>query len=209
MAKQVLFEKKHIQYIKEHKSVANARKAANRWYKQYKKDSNVVTLKNLYPGRIYNFKYIKPITKNLKWWDLNPLVFALKPISKDYDIGINLNLVPIGVRRKIIEFFHNKNIPPSNITYNSVKLILKKYRCSFAVRKYYAQNKQSVIEFAKQDWHKVYLLELLNLKGIHTGMLTEIYNDYLKRINSDKNEIKRKNKIAKQNLKKRRLKKQK
>lgn len=206
MIQKVLFEKVFNDYVKEHKSKAKAARAANRWYKDYRKPKNFIGNKNLVPGRIYNFKYVNPITKNLKWWDLNPLVFALKSDSRDYDIGINLNLVPIGVRRKFIEYFHNKNIAPSKITYRSIKSILTRYRCGFAVRKYYANNKEDLLQFEKQDWHKVYLLELLKLRGIHNGLLSQMYSDHLKRVNSDKKEIKRKNKLAKKEIKKQRLK---
>jgi len=191
--------KKDIQsQIKLHGSKANARSAAEDWYKtslnSFNNNSVAKYGERFRPGKIYVFRYDTPITENLQWWDRNPVVLALDSY-KGNDVAINLNLLPINVKETLLDDLHirlngqiktNENRAKDNakaqgqlsLSYQGAKRYLDQYGCGFAIRQYKPalKVKQAVVSY--ENWAKIVLCDFAELEGITPGMLRAMFRKY-------------------------------
>ena len=132
------------------------------------------------PGKIYVFDYT-PITKDLPWFDKNPVVLAIEQVGEN-DLGINLNLLPINVKEDLLDSLYNRmegqikaatsgnklnnaaRQSPLRITYDGMKAYLKSKGCDFAIRQYSpgAKSRQSVVSYNK--WPEIALCDFIALQ---------------------------------------------
>ena len=101
-----------------------------------------------------------PTTKDLPWYDKNPVVLALEGVN-DNDLGVNLNLLPISVKEQLLDDLYtrmggsiksayNKSYDAERqralrITYDGMKSYLESNGCVFAIRRYNpSRNKKKI-----------------------------------------------------------------
>jgi hypothetical protein len=193
-------------YRKDNGGAAKTRKIAEDWYlsglKSFSKtpSDNAKTRMRFRPGHIYIFKYSRPITKlTADWWDHNPMVLALDPPkeSKQNDLGINLNLLPIRLRIQLLDKVYevyrnqieaNKKANPNdalrqkdlNITYKEAYNFLYKFGFEFAIRQYSPKLKTSQSVISYESWVKVAQLDLIKLNGSSVSALRKQFSDHFK-----------------------------
>ena len=92
--------------IKEQGSFKAARSFSQNWFEKGRNAVNEkgasFTSKRFFPGKLYVFRYAPLNSKNLPWFDKNPVVLALDPAGAN-DVGINLNLLPNNVREDLLD----------------------------------------------------------------------------------------------------------
>lgn len=159
-----------------------ASKQAEIWFTNaltnMQKKEVVNTRTRFVPGKIYVFKY-QPITEKLAWFDQNPVVLAIER-NEDNDLGINLNLLPIKVKERLLDDLYvrlNKQIinaskkenatqqAPLKITYIGMQTYLKRFGYDFAIRQYKPMQKikQAVVTY--ESWPKIALCDFISLNG--------------------------------------------
>lgn len=145
-------------------------------------DNSVKKTNNIFvPGKIYVFRYNKPVNKN-KMWDRNPVVLSLGRVN-NLDVGINLNYLPYIKRLNLLDLVYSqfKNKIESSLQlsggdalsqsqlnemqYEVVERFLKKQGYMKAFRKYKttSRSKGSIIGYTK--WHRVALLNIIDIKN--------------------------------------------
>ena len=101
-------------------SKKRARKNAQTWYTESSASRKIVEVKatrdRFQPGKIYVFDY-SPMTKDLPWYDKNPVVLALEGVEGN-DLGVNLNLLPIGVKEQLLDDLYTRMGGPIKSTSN-------------------------------------------------------------------------------------------
>ena len=180
------YVKKRIkELIKESGSKKSARSDAERWFNDGLRSRSMNEVKStrtrFEPGKIYVFDYT-PITKDLPWFDKNPVVLAIEQVGEN-DLGINLNLLPINVKEDLLDSLYNRmegqikaatsgnklnnaaRQSPLRITYDGMRAYLKSKGCDFAIRQYSpgAKSRQSVVSYNK--WPEIALCDFIALQG--------------------------------------------
>lgn len=180
-----------------------ARKRAEEWYKtginNRSQKSVAATGQRFRPGKIYVFKYKTPKgIDRLEWWDRNPVVLALDPY-KGNDVGINLNLLPIGVKEELLDFIYDrlkgmiesKTLGASAgdaklqgqlmFSYAGAKSFLKRYGFDFAIRQYIPNLKTQQAVIAYENWADVALCDFIDLNGTTVGKVKYQFRKRLER----------------------------
>jgi hypothetical protein len=160
------------------------------------------------PGKIYVFKYDPKYKEELPWFDQNPVVLAIEQVNNN-DLGINLNLLPVPFKEKLLdELFTKMRIKvdkqetdiiseitgietPSNInalkekplriTYEGIKVYLEKFGYEFALRQYIPSRKkeQTVVSYSK--WPEIALCDFMKFKNTNVMKVRLMFRDYLKK----------------------------
>ena len=178
-------KKKIKELVKEAGSKKRARSEAAEWFKKgmNSRSLNEVqqTRDRFQPGKIYVFDY-KPITKDLPWFDANPVVLAIEHKGEN-DLGINLNLLPINIKEDLLDELYSRmegqinsattgkksqvarSQSPLRITYDGMSAYLKSKGYDFAIRQYVPSRKsrQSVVSYKK--WPDIALCDFIELNG--------------------------------------------
>ncbi len=162
-----------------------ARKFADEWYENGRNDRKVNEVKSIRerfrPGKIYSFEYTDPITKNLPWFDMHPVVLALDSKNNN-DMGVNLNLLPVRFKEELLDdVWEAVAGRPMRITYDGVKNYLDRYGFGFAIRQYIPARKanQAVIEHVA--WPKIALANLIEINGATTRMVRLMHTEYMRK----------------------------
>lgn len=188
-------KKKIKELIKESGSKNKARSTAEAWFKESMKSRSLTevmqTRDRFEPGKIYVFDY-KPTTKDLPWFDKNPVVLAIGSKGEN-DLGINLNLLPIIVKEKLLDDLYtrtknqmkNNNMgsgkenalrqAPLKITYEGMSSYLKQFGCDFAIRQYIptGKSRQSVVSYSK--WPDIALCDFIELNGTTIAQIRRLF----------------------------------
>lgn len=186
------------------KGKTRARKIAEEWFsdslRSRKEDTVVSTRTAFEPGKIYVFEYA-PVTKNLPWFDKNPVVLAMDPTPSGDDIGVNLNLLPIRIKEQMLDDLYNnlegqiksassgskenhaKRQRALRITYDGVKNYLDQYGFGFAIRRYKRNRKtrQAVVSYNR--WPEIALCDFIELEGANKTMLRVLFEEYNRKRN--------------------------
>jgi hypothetical protein len=178
-----------------------ARKKAHSWYttgKNKRSERSVAsTGQRFRPGKIYVFEYKTPKgIDRLEWWDRNPVVLALDPY-KGNDVGINLNLLPIGVKEELLDFVYDrmagqiksKTMGSSTgdaklqgqigLSYGGAKGFLKRYGFDFAIRQYIPNLKSNQAVVAYENWANIALCDFIDLNGTTVGKVKAMFRKHL------------------------------
>lgn len=189
---------------KQHGSKSKARTESEKWFlngTKSRSDKSVAkTTRPFVPGKIYVFKYEKPKgIDRLPWWDMNPVVLALDPTENKNDLGINLNLLPIGVKEDLLDFVYdrmkaqienqmkgksanNANTQgPLKFTYDGAKKFLADYGFDFAIRQYIPQLKADQKVVAYEKWADIALCDFMSLNGTTIAKVQEAFRNHLKK----------------------------
>tara|TARA_R110002124_G_scaffold232979_2_gene398014 strand:- start:901 stop:1482 length:582 start_codon:yes stop_codon:yes gene_type:complete len=175
-------------------SKKRARKNAQTWYTEGSASRKIVEVKatrdRFQPGKIYVFDY-SPMTKDLPWYDKNPVVLALEGVEGN-DLGVNLNLLPIGVKEQLLDDLYTRMGGPikstSNksydaekqralrITYDGMKAYLESTGCVFAIRRYNPSRKtrQTVVSYLK--WPEIALCDFISLNGTTITQIRQMFS---------------------------------
>ena len=167
-----------------------------------------ITRTRFQPGKIYVFKYVPKYAKELPWFDENPVVLAIEQVNNN-DLGINLNLLPVPFKEKLLdELFTKMNIKvdkkesdiiseilgietpngvnalkekPLRITYEGIKAYLEKDGYEFALRQYIPSRKkdQAVVSYSK--WPEIALCDFMEFKKTNVMKVRLMFRDYLKK----------------------------
>ena len=182
-----------------------ARKQAEDWFETSKKKMNeksvVKTTSRFLPGKIYVFRYDDPKYKDkLEWWDMNPVVLALNSAESN-DLGINLNLLPIGVKEELLDFVYDRlqssiknqtmGVKSSNaaaqgyvsLTYDGAKSFLGRFGFDFAIRQYIPNRKSNQATIAYENWPEIALCDFIDLNGATIGSIQWRFRNHLKKKN--------------------------
>lgn len=191
-----------------------ASKACMEWFENGIKSKEVVEAQlvrtRFEPGKIYIFEYFPKYEKELPWFDKRPVVLAIEQINKN-DLGINLNLLPVPFKEKLLdELFSKMNIkidkkkadlpeplpeilgiknPGSNatkekplkITYKGIKIYLEKYGYEFALRQYIPLNKKQQAVVSYSKWPEIALCDFMDFNKTNVMKVRQMFNDYLKK----------------------------
>lgn len=184
--------------IKEYGSKANARSFAANWYQSslnaFRDNAVSKDPTRFMPGKIYVFRYDTPITKDLPWWDRNPIVLALDPYNGN-EVGINLNLLPVEVKETLLDDVHTRLIgqiitnstraPENakaqqglNLTYNGAKRYLDRFGFGFAVRQYKPRLKTRQAVVSYENWAKIALCNFMEMQGVTERMVRLMFRKY-------------------------------
>jgi hypothetical protein len=158
-----------------------------------------ITRTRFQPGKIYVFKYDPKYKKELPWFDANPVVLAIEQVNNN-DLGINLNLLPVPYKEKLLdELFTKMRIKvdkketdeilkinvlkekPLRITYEGIKAYLKKDGYEFALRQYIPSRKrdQAVVSYSK--WPEIALCDFMDFNKTNVMKVRLMFKDYLKK----------------------------
>jgi hypothetical protein len=182
------------------------------WYEAGIKSKSVneakLTRTRFQPGKIYVFKYAPKYAKELPWFDENPVVLAIEQVNNN-DLGINLNLLPVPYKEKLLdELFTKMNIKvdkketdiiseitgvetpskidalkekPLRITYEGIKAYLEKDGYEFALRQYIPSRKrdQAVVSYSK--WPEIALCDFMEFNKTNVMKVRLMFRDYLKK----------------------------
>lgn len=188
---------------KEYGGKIRASVACMDWYeagiKSKTENEAKITRTRFQPGKIYVFKYFPKYAKELPWFDQNPVVLAIEQINNN-DLGINLNLLPVPFKEKLLdELFTKMRIKvdkketdeiskidalkekPLRITYDGIKAYLEKYGYEFALRQYIPSRKrdQAVVSYSK--WPEIALCDFMDFNKTNVLKVRLMFKDYLKK----------------------------
>lgn len=186
--------------------------ACMEWYESNVKSKILneveITRTRFQPGKIYVFKYNPKYANELPWFDENPVVLAIEQVNNN-DLGINLNLLPVPFKEKLLdELFTKMRVKvdkketdliseileietpsginalkekPLRITYEGVKLYLEKYGYEFALRQYIPSRKkgQAVVSYSK--WPEIALCDFMKFKKTNVMKVRLMFREYLKK----------------------------
>ena len=167
-----------------HGSKKAARSFADDWYENGRNNRKIIEVNSVRerfrPGKIYSFEYTDPITPNLPWFDMHPVVLALNSENKN-DMGVNLNLLPIRIKEELLDdVYEAVSGRPMRITYEGVKNYLDRYGFGFAIRQYIPNRKgnQAVVEH--KAWPKIALANLIEINGATIRMVRLLHAQYMR-----------------------------
>lgn len=144
------------------------------------------------PGKIYVFNY-SPITKDLPWYDMNPVVLAIERVD-DNDLGVNLNLLPVKVKEQLLDDLYRrsegviKNASKGSkalnaktqtslrITYEGMKTYLKQHGCDFAIRQYKPNRKSRQAVVSYNRWPDIALCDFISLNGTTVAQIRAMFS---------------------------------
>ena len=188
-------------FVKNARGLDNARSAAEQWFKTKGKSQNDTSVKSyagpFQPGKIYVFRYEKPVTMNkLEQWDAYPVVLSLG-IENGVDVGINLNYLPykakLAVLDKIYKNFESKieeqqRKHPGDakkqgmiLSFNrdTIHRFLKDAGLDYAIRRYVTNLRKSTRVVEAEGWKYVPLLNLVQIKKTDIRKVESGYNKYI------------------------------
>jgi len=190
---------------KEYGGKIRASAACMDWYnagvKSKTQNEAKITRTRFQPGKIYVFKYFPKYAKELPWFDQNPVVLAIEQVNNN-DLGINLNLLPVPYKEKLLdELFTKMRIKvdkkkidgneiskidalkekPLRITYEGIKAYLEKDGYEFALRQYIPSRKkdQAVVSYSK--WPEIALCDFMDFNKTNVMKVRLMFKDYLKK----------------------------
>jgi hypothetical protein len=190
---------------KEYGGKIRASVACMDWYeagiKSKTQNEAKITRTRFQPGKIYVFKYFPKYAKELPWFDQNPVVLAIEQVNNN-DLGINLNLLPVPYKEKLLdELFTKMRIKvdkkkidgneiskidalkekPLRITYEGIKAYLEKDGYEFALRQYIPSRKrdQAVVSYSK--WPEIALCDFMDFNKTNVLKVRLMFKDYLKK----------------------------
>jgi len=191
------YVKKRIDELsKEHGGKIKASNFSEKWFSEASKSRKIAeaqtTRKRFEPGKIYVFRYSPKYEDELPWFDENPVVLAIEQAGSN-DFGVNLNLLPVPVKEKLLDDLYDKmnikstknNNPlkenPLRISFKGMKIYLEKYGCDFALRQYIPSRKinQTVVSYSK--WPEIALCNFMELNGTNVMKIKIEFKDYLKK----------------------------
>ena len=193
--------KEEIKKLIKGKGRGKASKEVTSWFYDSLKDrkeKSVLSIRSRFvPGKMYVFEY-SPITKDLPWYDENPVVLALDPYDGD-DIGINITMLPTKFREQFLDEIYDRY--QSTITrasktdnakdqrglltfsYAGAKKYLEAYGYDFAIRRYKPSQKSNQAVVAYKDWCKIALCDFNSLSGITKDQLNKLFEDHRRKKN--------------------------
>ena len=190
---------------KEYGGKVRASIACMNWYeagvKSKTQNEAKITRTRFQPGKIYVFKYFPKYAKEIPWFDKNPVVLAIEQVDNN-DLGINLNLLPVPYKEKLLdELFTKMRIKvdkkeidenkiskidalkqkPLRITYDGIKAYLEKDGYEFALRQYIPSRKrdQAVVSYSK--WPEIALCDFMDFNKTNVMKVRLMFKDYLKK----------------------------
>lgn len=196
------------EFIKEKKSIKNAKDESIKWYKEtYKEIRNreVISLNigtRFKAGKIYKFSY-SPTSETLPYYDSTPIIISLGRIKYKNSFaerGINLNYLPHEIRIHVIDLIYNsyrnsieaemKGKKSNNaelqsglpISYNSMKVMLSSVYAQYAIRNYTVTNMTEIGNVSYEQWHKAALIQTDNFVGSTQGTVYEDYRKYINQV---------------------------
>lgn len=195
------YVKKRIgELSKEHGGKIKASKFSEEWFQKGIKNRKIteaqVTRERFQAGKIYVFGYVPKYENELPWFDQNPVVLAIEQTAGN-DFGVNLNLLPVPVKEKLLDDLYERlggaikstskeqsnalKEKPLRITYLGMKSYLEKFGCDFALRQYIPARKinQAVVSYDK--WPEIALCNFMELNGTNVMQIRLQFNDYLKK----------------------------
>jgi len=195
------YVKKRIDELsKEHGGKIKASNFSEKWFQNGLKDRKIteaqVTRERFQAGKIYVFSYSPKYENELPWFDENPVVLAIEQVGRN-DFGVNLNLLPVPVKEKLLDDLYGRlggaiksttkeqsnplKEKPLRITYQGMKTYLEKFGCDFALRQYIPARKhnQAVVSYSK--WPEIALCDFMELNGTNIMQIRVQFRDYLKK----------------------------
>ena len=194
--------KEEIKKLIKGKGRSSAAKEQMAWFESglsNRKEKSIVSVRSRFiSGKIYVFEY-SPITKDLEWFDENPVVLALDPYDGD-DIGINLSLLPPNIREDLLDEVYTRNQSAiksaAKITknadkqrgllrfsYEGAKRYLELKGFDFAIRRYKPNRKSKQAVITYKDWCKVALVDFHSLNGVTKNQLARLFEDHRRKRN--------------------------
>tara|TARA_Y100000593_G_C4243894_1_gene303635 strand:- start:50 stop:640 length:591 start_codon:yes stop_codon:yes gene_type:complete len=182
--------------VKESGGKDKARRAAELWYSTGKSNANEKSVQStggrFHPGKIYVFRYNPKYRGELPWFDANPVVLALDADGSN-DVGINLNLLPIMVKERVLDGIYTRFKDEINmqsigarkndakrqgrlsINWDDAKGYLRSVGLDFAIRQYIPGRKsnQSVVSY--ENWAKIVLCDFADINGTTYGKLRYLF----------------------------------
>lgn len=193
--------KEEIKKLIKSKGRAKAAKESKEWFKKClgdKKEKAVGSIRSRFiPGKMYVFEYT-PITKDIPWYDDNPVVLALDPYEGD-DIGINITMLPPKFREEFLDEIYGryqssiksaskkedakkqKGLP--RFSYEGAKRYLESFGYDFAIRRYKPSSKTNQAVVAYKDWCKMAIIDFNSLQGINKQQLIKLFEDHRRKKN--------------------------
>ena len=179
----------------------NARSVADQWFRSKGKSQKDTSIKSyagpFQPGKIYIFRYEKPVSiERIKQWDLNPVVLSLGLVD-GIDLGINLNYLPykakLAVLDQIYKNFESKieekeKRSPGNakgqtaiLSFNAetIKGFLSKAGLGYAMKRYVTNLRKSTRVVDVEGWKYIPLLNLAQIKKTDIRKVESGYNKYI------------------------------
>lgn len=193
--------KEEIKKLTKGKGKAKASKESLSWFEKCLNDSKQKsvgsTRSRFIPGKMYVFEYT-PITKDIPWYDDNPVVIALDPYDGD-DIGINITMLPPKFREDFLDEVYSRyqsTIKSASkkddakkqkglikFSYQGAKRYLETYGYDFAIRRYKPSGKSNQAVVAYKDWCKLAICEFDSLQGINKQQLIKLFEDHRRKKN--------------------------
>ena len=193
--------KEEIKKLIKGKGRAKAAKESKEWFEKClsdKKEKAVGSIRSRFiPGKLYVFEYT-PITKDIAWYDENPVVLALDPYEGD-DIGINITMLPPKFREEFLDEIYGryqssiksaskkedakkqKGLP--RFSYEGAKRYLESFGYDFAIRRYKPSSKTNQAVVAYKDWCKMAICDFDSLQGINKQQLIKLFEDHRRKKN--------------------------
>lgn len=178
-------------------SINAAKKTAEKWFEDSVKNRKLTeaeyTRSRFEPGKIYVFEY-SPITENLPWFDKNPVVLAIERVDGN-DLGINLNLLPVEFKEQLLDDLYNRlegqinrassgkrgldaqGQKPLRITYDGMKVYLKRFGFDFAIRQYIPNRKNNQAVITYNRWPDIALCDFIDLEGTTVQQIRAMFSN--------------------------------
>ena len=193
--------KEEISKLIKGKGRAKASKEIMSWFEKGLKDNKEKSIGSIrsrfIPGKMYVFEYT-PVTKDIPWYDENPVVLALDPYNGD-DIGINITMLPPKFREEFLDEVYTrysssiklaskkedakkqKGLP--NFSYKGAKQYLESFGYDFAIRRYKPSGKSNQAVVAYRDWCKLAICDFNSLQGVNKQQLIKLFEDHRRKKN--------------------------
>jgi len=185
---------------KEHNGKINASRFSENWFNEAIRSKSIKeaqsTPKRFEPGKIYVFEYFPKYKNELPWFDKNPVVLAIEQVGNN-DFGVNLNLLPVPVKEKLLDDIYSRlqsaiegtvkkqvnplKQRPLKISYEGMKAYLEKFGCDFALRQYIPSRKkgQAVVSYSK--WPEIALCNFIQLEGTNLMDIRNEFKEYFRK----------------------------
>jgi len=188
-------------FVQNARGLDNARSAADQWFRSKGKSQKDTSIRvyggPFQPGKIYIFRYEKPVTiDRLKQWDANPVVLSLG-IADGVDVGINLNYLPYKAKLAVLDKIYTnfgekivekenkspgnvKNQPPI-ISFNAetIKRFLSSAGLDYAIKRYVTNLRKNTRVVDAEGWKYIPLLNLAQIKKTDIRKVEAGYNKYI------------------------------
>lgn len=193
--------KEEIKKLTKGKGKAKASKESLSWFQKCLSDNKQKsvgsTRSRFIPGKMYVFEYT-PVTKDIQWYDDNPVVVALDPYDGD-DIGINITMLPPKFREDFLDEVYSRYQSTIKLaskkddakkqkgllkfSYQGAKRYLETFGYDFAIRRYKPSGKSNQAVVAYKDWCKLAICDFNSLQGINKQQLIKLFEDHRRKKN--------------------------